>query len=182
VGGGIEGSVGASLNTSLASRNTLSSIHPGNGGFGVLLGVLRSTHGSTRRLPRQILGPPVGRDARRGPWFLQHRLPRYLRLGPAMLQKNTAHRLSLLWVQARPAETVSKDDAVVSRRGRPRPPPPPGLSTSRPPPPLPLRPRRLLRPAAGLGLERRDDRRIRACYQAKEHGRECGGGGRRIQA
>jgi len=40
----------------------------------VLLGALRSTHGSTRRLPRRILGPPMGRDARRGPCFLRHRL------------------------------------------------------------------------------------------------------------
>jgi len=45
----------------------------------VLLGALPSTHGSTHRLPRQTLGLPVGRDARRGPWFLQHRLPRSLR-------------------------------------------------------------------------------------------------------
>ena len=80
---------------------TLYSIHPGSGGVGALLGLFcrsradtslveaweRSwdcsvAHGPPRRLlcQSQCGGTPTGRDARRGPCFFRHRLPRPLRL------------------------------------------------------------------------------------------------------
>jgi len=75
------------------------SIHPGSGGVGALLGPFHRSRAHTSL----ALPEPAGRDARRGPCFFRHCLPRPLRLVYLIAEEKGATRGTLdFWPRSRP--------------------------------------------------------------------------------